>query len=199
MKQERSFCIIMQNTYSMKYKRILSAVLCAAMLLATGCGSRNSQKTEPTEATYEVVSAAIGETANYGGMTLTVDFAEDPGVTLDNGNGVMLFHVTIVNETEETVAANYLNNFCLTVNGTFYDSYQCCTPPAMKVLYDVYQVEAINEEVAPHSTCEGYVACEVKPKYDLVELHYIPKTSETDRESRISVTLTENNIRKTAK
>ena len=177
---------------------MICALLCAAMLLSAGCsGSKNGNNTNTTEATYDVVSAEIGETANYGGMTFTVDFAEDPGITLESGMNAMFFHVTIVNDTEETVTASYLDNFCLTVNGTFYEAYQCCTIPAMKALYDNYEVQALNTEVAPHATCEGYVACEVTPKYDLIELHYIPKT--TDRASRISVTLTESNIRRTAK
>ena len=182
----------------MNKKKILCAVLGTAMLLSAGCsGNSSSSNTAPTEATYDVVSGEIGETANYGGMTFTVDYAEEPGITLENGMSVMLFHVTIGNDTEETVTVSYLDNFCMTVNGTFYEAYQCCTLPAMKALYDTYNVEAINTEVAPHASCEGYVACEINPKYDLIELHYIPKT--TDRASRITVTLTESNIRKTAK
>ncbi len=169
-----------------------------AMLLTAGCNKGNKNNTEPTEATYEEVTAELGQSASYGGMTLTVDYAEDPGIKIeDTGMNVMFFHVTIENDTDETVTASYLNNFCLTVNGTFFESYQCCTIPAMKKLYDTYNEEAINAEVQPHTSCEGYVACEVNPRYDLIDLHYIPKT--TDRGSRITVTLTEENIRKTLK
>ena len=182
----------------MNCKRIICAVLCAAMLLSAGCSKGKGNNTAPTEATYEEVTAELGQSATYGGMTLTVDFAEDPGIRIDDsGNNVMFFHVTIENETEEVVTASYLNNFCLTVNGTFYESYECCTIPAMKKLYDTYDVDAINAEVQPHTSSEGYVACEVNPRYDLIDLHYIPKT--TDRASRITVTLTQENIRKTSK
>ncbi|MBR3631144.1 MAG: hypothetical protein IKN55_11840 [Oscillospiraceae bacterium] len=181
----------------MNHKRLICAVLSVAMLLSAGC-SKGNEKTNDSEAeSYDVVSAEIGETASYGGMTFTVDFAEDPGIKLESGMNAMFFHVTIVNDTDETVTASYLNNFCMTVNGTFYEAYQCCTIPAMRALYDYYDVQAINTEVEPHASCEGYVACEVPPRYDLIELYYIPKT--TDRASRISVTLTEDNIRKTAK
>lgn len=180
----------------MKQMRILSMLLCLTMLFAAGCSrGNNSSNTEATEATYEVVNADLGQSATYGGMTLVVDFAEEPDKTLDDGRHVMIFHVTITNDSEETVSASYLDNFCLTVNGRFYESYECCTIPAMKVLYDTYGVEAINTSIEPKQTKEGYVACAVDKKYDLIDLHYIPKT--TDRLSRITVSLTESNIRKT--
>ncbi len=178
------------NGNSMKCKKLICILACMTLLLAVGCHSNNGE--EPIEPTYEVVTADLGDTASYGGMTLTVVSVEDPDITLDNGKKAIFFQVTLDNQTEETVAASYLNNFSLTVNGVDYDSDKCCSIPAMRALYDTYGINAINEELAPGASCTGYVACEVDERFDLIGLHYTPKT--TDRGSRITVTVTVNDM-----
>lgn len=160
------------------------------LLLTVGCHS--GQTEDSIEPTYEVVTADLGDTASYGGMTLTVVTAENPDITLDNGKKTVFFQVTIDNQTEETVTASYLNNFSITVNGKDYDSDECCSIPAMRALYDTYGIESLNEELAPGASCTGYVACEVDKRFDLISLHYTPKT--TDRGSRITVTVTADDL-----
>ncbi len=160
------------------------------LLLTVGCHSK--AKEETIEPTYEVVTADLGATASYGGMTLTVVSAEDPDITLDNGKKVIFFQVTVNNQTDDTVTASYLNNFSITVNGTDYDSDKCCSIPAMRALYDTYSVSALNEELESGASCTGYIACEVDKQFDLIQLHYTPKT--TDRGSCITVDIATDDV-----
>lgn len=180
---------------AMKFKKMICVASCLTLLLAGGCLSRN--KTEEIEPTYEEVMADLGESTSYGGMTLTVISAEDPDITLEDGNKAMFFKVSIINETEETVDASYLNNFTLTLNGTYYESHECCSIPVMKELYDFYGESALSTQLPPGESCTGYVACEVDKKYELIELHYIPKT--TDRGSMITVSLTKEDVNSVSK
>lgn len=175
----------------MNYKKILCAVLATTLLLAGGCQKREEQPPEET-VHYEEVVANLGESTTYGGMTLTVVSAEDPDITMSNGKKAMFFKISIDNGTEETVDANYLNNFSLTLNGTYFESYECCTIPVMNELYKFYGEDALTEELEAGKSCSGYIACEVDEKYDLIDLHYIPKT--TDRGSMITVSLTKNDV-----
>lgn len=176
----------------MKIKSALCVAFSMMLLLTAGCQRDSNNHSKEAETTYEVVNANLGESATYGGMTLTVESAEDPDILMSSGKKAMFFKVTINNETDETVTASYLNNFSLTVNGNYYESDECCTIPVMKELYDFYGEEALNTELEPNMSCTGYVACEVDSKYDIIDLHYIPKT--TDRASRITVSLNTNNV-----
>lgn len=176
----------------MNFKKVLCLTLGVTLLLAGGCQRRPDQGTESVDSSYEEVTASLGESTTYGGMTLTVVAAEDPDITMSSGKKAMFFKVSIDNGTEETVDANYLNNFSLTLNGTYYESYECCTIPVMNELYQFYGEPALAEELEPGKSCTGYVACEVDQKYDLIDLHYTPKT--TDRGSMITVSLTKEDV-----
>lgn len=172
------------------------------LLTAAGCNGKrtisdstmDSYDVEPTtEVVYEEVNIFYGESATYGNMTLTVDKVENPEITLaSNGKMILFFHVTIDNGSEETVTTNFLNNFALTVDGTFYESDKCFTIPAGSELYKFYGEETFAEEIPAGESHTGYLAAEVDPDYDQIQFHYIPKT--TDRGSRITVTLSKDDV-----
>lgn len=185
----------------MKYNRILCVLLAGAALTLTGCGggdkNQNStpnapvQQTEPVP-TYEEVKTFYGESASYGNMTVTVTKIEDPGIAMDGGKMAVFFKVTIDNGTEEPVTTNYLNNFAVTVDGTYYEAADCFTIPVMKHLYDYYGNEAFADEIPAGKSFTGYLAAAIDSDFEDLQLHYIPKT--TDRGSRISVSLTRDNM-----
>ncbi len=187
---------------NMKYNRILCVLLAGAALTLTGCGggdkNQNSsanhpaQETEAVQTTYEVVKAFYGESASYGNMTVTVTKIEDPEIAMDGGKMAVFFKVTIDNGTEGTVTTNYLNNFAVTVDGTYYEAADCFTIPVMKHLYDFYGNEAFADEIPAGESFTGYLAAAIDSDFEDLQLHYIPKT--TDRGSRISVSLTRDNM-----
>lgn len=185
----------------MRFQKSLCVLLGAMMLTAVGCdkgGTTSQKETEPTQETYHEVNIFYGESASYGDMTVTVKKVEDPGIIMqDTEKMAVFFEVTIDNGTKEPVTTNYLNNFALTVDGTFYDSAQCFTIPVMKQLYDFYGNEAFADEIPAGKTSTGYLAAEIAPEFKDLQLHYIPKT--TDRGSRISVSLTREDMTKAEK
>ena len=185
----------------MKLKKMLCAVLALTFLSAVGCSGNervlDSTPVATTVATYDEITANLGESASYGNMTLTVVSAEDPDITMKTGKKAMFFHVKVDNTTENQIAVNYLNNFTLTVNGTYYEADECCTIPVMKELYDFYNIEPLNEQLEAGKSCDGYIACEVDANYTDIELHFIPKT--TDRVSRITVPISSDGVMKVKK
>ncbi len=192
--------------YRMKMKRIICAVLTAFLVLTAGCGGKrtiSNSEADPytpeatTEVHYEEVEAFYGESASYGNMTVTVDKVEDPNITMENtGKKLLFFHVKIQNGTDDAVTTNYLNNFALTVDGTFFEPDECFTIPAGAQLYKFYGQESFSDEIAAGAEYTGYLAAEVNPGFEAIQLHYIPKT--TDRGSRISVSLTKNDVTQAA-
>lgn len=176
----------------MKIRAAICAFLVATSILTVGCRARSgeisdtSSSIEETE-TYIEIQSFVGESASFGNMTFTVHKAIDPCISMGNGNMVVFFDVTVENGTDETVPANYLNNFSVTVDGAYAEANECCTIPAMKKLYDAYNTEAINEEIPAGESRKGYVACEVDSGFRELILHYTPKT--TDRRSMISVSV----------
>ena len=187
----------------MNYRKGVCLLLGACLLLAGGCShDRNTgdetfydsgAAPQATEIVYEEVKTNIGQAATYGDMTMTVNSVDDPGITMERtGKKALFFNVTIQNGSSETVGAGYLNNFDLTVDGTYFQSDQCCTIPVMKELYDFYGTEALSLELAPGESVTGYVACEVDPGFKEMEFHYIPKT--TDRGSHITVPITSGDL-----
>ena len=186
----------------MKTRKYLCALLAFVTLAAVGCnkpeGSATvyeSGQTQPaeTEATYEEVKTFYGESAEVGGMTVTVTKVEDPKITMDNsGKMAVFFSVKIDNGTEDAVPANYLNNFTLTVDGEYLEAADCFTIPVMKKLYDTYGEEALQTDIAAGESVSGYLAAEVDPDFEELALHYLPKTS--DRASRVTVELTRDDM-----
>lgn len=208
---ERRICSFTVNQMNMKYNRILCILLAGAAIALTGCGggddkdnstSANSRsdgnpssmsQADPAESEYyEVVKTFYGESATYGDMTVTVTKIEDPQIAMDNGKMAVFFKVTIDNGTDAAVTTNYLNNFALTVDETYYEAADCFTIPAMKHLYDFYENEAFADEIPAGSSFTGYLAAAVDSDFEELQLHYIPKT--TDRGSRVSVSLTRDNV-----
>lgn len=180
---------------TMKYKHILCMALCLCTMLAAGC---SRETTDPMDSQhFEEIHADLGQAAEYGDMTLTVLSAEDPGIKMSDGKAALFFQVRIENNSKQTVDANYLNNFSLTVDGVHYLSGDCCTIPVMKELYDFYDQKALAEELSPGESCTGYIACEADMDFSTLELHYTPKT--TDRVSRITVKITKDLIQKVSK
>lgn len=190
----------------MRVKKSLCVLLAMMAVMAVGCGgdkdkdtnsvilfdSEQSAEATPTE-TYEEVKTFYGESASYGDMTVTVSKVEDPSIIMENsGKMAVFFEVTIDNGTQETVMTNYLNNFALTVDGTYYESADCFTIPVMKKLYDFYGNDAFKNEIPAGESFTGYLAAEVDSDFEEMQLHYIPKT--TDRGSRISVALVRDNM-----
>lgn len=155
-------------------------------------GNSSSMSQEEPVQTYEVVKAFYGESATYGDMTVTVTKIEDPGIAMDGGKMAVFFKVTIDNGTEDAVTTNYLNNFAVTVDDTYYEAADCFTIPAMKHLYDFYENEAFADEIPAGESFTGYLAAAIDSDFEDLQLHYIPKT--TDRGSRISVSLTRDNM-----
>ncbi len=163
-------------------------MLAFSALMAVGCDrGSNTNSPKETEVTYQEIQGFYGESASYGDMTVTVKKVEDPKITMSSGKMAVFFEVTIENGTSEAVTTNYLNNFAVTVDGTYYEPAQCFTIPVMKELYDFYGNEAFAEEIPAGKTSSGYLAAEVASDFESLQLHYIPKT--TDRGSRISVSL----------
>jgi len=185
----------------MKLKKMLCAALALTFLSAVGCsGNERTLERTPiatTVATYDEVTANLGESASYGNMTLTVVSAEDPDITMKGGKKAMFFQVKIDNTTDESIMVSYLNNFTLSVNGNYYEADQCCTIPVGKELYDFHNVEPLNVQLEAGKSCEGYIACEVDSNYTNIELHFIPKT--TDRVSRITVPISSDSVMKVKK
>lgn len=177
-------------------KKALLILLTAAVMLTVGCNGKNasSDSVQEEPETYTEVQSFMGQSASYGGMTFTVSKAEDPGITMDNGNIAVFFEVSVKNDSEETVPANYLNNFTLTVDGKYLEANECCTIPVMKKLYDYYGVSAMAEEIPAGESSTGYIACEVGAGSQELKLHYIPKT--TDRGSMITVPISVNELTK---
>ncbi len=192
----------------MKLKKSLCVLLGLMTVMAVGCGGDKDKdtnsvilydsgqsaelETAPTE-TYNEVNIFYGESASYGNMTVTVSKVLNPNIIMENsGKMAVFFEVTIDNGTDETVMTNYLNNFSLTVDGTFYDATDCFTIPVMKKLYDFYGDEAFKNEIPAGESFTGYLAAEVDSNFEEMQLHYIPKT--TDRGSRISVSLVRDNM-----
>ncbi len=179
-------------------KKIFCLVLTGLLLLSAGC-QKDKSSSQPAETTAPAVEikAEIGQEAAYGGMHMTLISAEDPDITMDSGKSAIFFQVKIDNFTEETIAANWLNNFSLTVDGTEYASDECCTLPVMGKLYDFYGIDALNEEIPAGESRTGYIACEAEKGFQELSLHYTPKT--TDRTSRITVPVTAEQIVKAEK
>ncbi len=199
MMRERRIRRVSADQVYMKFKKTLCALLCALTVAATGCGahspSNNSlaalpEDPKPTEPVYEEITANPGESASFGNMTMTVDSFEDPQITMEStGLKAVFFQVTIENKSEETVVTNYLNNFTLTVDGTYQEANECFTIPVMQKFYNFKGEEPFKAEIAPGESFTGYLAAEVNPEFKEIQLHYTPKT--TDRGSRITVTLTD--------
>ena len=168
-------------------QKLLCLMLTGIMLISAGCQSNSKTNSTPEETIPATeIKSELGQEAEFGGMKLIVISAEDPEIIVEqSGKMALFFQVQVDNNTEETVPANYLNNFSLTVDGTEYPSDECCTIPVMKQLYDFYNVEAMNEEIPAGESRIGYVACEVDKGFTELSLHYTPKT--TDRASRITV------------
>ena len=184
-------------------KKIACLLLSALFLLSAGCHKESgisvdsSVKQETTEP-FEEVQAEIGQEAEYGGMKMTILSVRDPEIIMEqSGKMALFFEVQLDNHTQETVTANYLNNFSITVDGVHYDSDECCTIPVMKKLYDFYSVEAMNEEIPAGESCQGMIACEVSQDFKELSIHYTPKT--TDKASRITVPIAKENIVKAEK
>lgn len=171
-------------------RAIICALLAATAIMAVGCNTSGGDsnvisqgQTEP----YTEIQSFMGQSASFGDMTFTVNKAMDPGISMNNGNMAVFFEVTVENGSDETVPANYLNNFSLTVDGSYAEANQCCTIPVMKKLYDTCGVEAMNEEIPAGENRTGYIACEADADFETLILHYTPKT--TDRRSMISVSI----------
>ncbi len=185
--------------YTKQTKKLLSLVMAGLLLFSAGCQNRskNNSQLETTVPAVEI-QAELGKEAEYGGMKLTVLSAENPDIIMEqSGKMAVFFQVQITNSTDETIPANWLNNFSITVDGTDYDSDVCCTIPVMKELYDFYGFDAMNEEIAPGESKTGYVACEADKDFQELSFHYIPKT--TDRASKITVTVTKDQLEKAEK
>ena len=167
-------------------KKLICAVLVLCSVMLTGCLTKaGNQNTEAETQPMVEVQGELGQVAAYGGMTLRVVSAEDPDITLSNGKKAIFFQVELKNDTEETIKCSYLNNFTLTVDGTFLDPGDCCSIPAMKEMYDRTGNEALSAEIAPGESCTGFLAFEVEKEYEEIIIHFLPKT--TDSVSRISV------------
>ncbi len=192
---------------AMKYRKSLCVLLGLLTVMAVGCSkpannntvsqteSQVEQMTAPDMQNYEEVKTFYGESASYGNMTVTVSKMEDPGIVMENtGKMAVFFEVTIDNDTEETVTTNYLNNFAMTVDGTYYEPKDCFTIPVMKKLYDATGQDAFQGEIAPGESMTAFLAAEVAPEFQELALHYIPKT--TDRGSRVTVELTRDDMTK---
>lgn len=188
---------------NMRFQKSMCVLLGVLMLTSVGCNGNSSsttstKETEKITETYQEVNIFYGESASFGDMTVTVKKVEDPGITMKNSKKMaVFFEVTIDNGTKETVTTNYLNNFALTVDDTFYDSAQCFTIPVMKELFDFHGDSAFTDEIPAGQTSTGYLAAEVDPGFEKLQLHYIPKT--TDRGSRISVSLSKEDMTKAEK
>ncbi len=188
----------------MRLKRTLCTMLALMAVMTVGCGGGktgsdnvvvyDSDHPAPQATTehYEEVKTFYGESASYGDMTVTVTKVEDPEIPMSNGKMAVFFEVTIENGTEDVVPTNYLNNFTVTVDGTYYEASDCFTIPVMKKLYDFYGDEAFANEIPAGESCTGYLAAEVDKDFESLQLHYIPKT--TDRGSRVTVDLTRDNM-----
>lgn len=191
----------------MKYlKKLICIVLTAGMLATVGCQNKTETNVNvydennpaPTQASKQEIKSVLNEKAELDGMSLTVISAENPDIIMQNtGKQALFFQVEINNQTEETVTANYLNNFSLTVDGTEYDSDKCCTIPVMKELYDFYGISAMAEEIPAGESRTGYIACEADKNFKEISLHYTPKINNID--SRITVELSSDNITPAAK
>ena len=185
--------------YTKQIKKLLSIALAGVLLLSASCQSqsKNNKQIETTAPAVEI-QAELGKEAEYGGMKMTVLSAEDPDIIVEqSGKMAVFFQVQISNSTDETISANWLNNFSITIDGTDYDSDVCCTIPVMKKLYDFYGVDAMNEEIPAGESKTGYIACEADKDFQELAFHYIPKT--TDRASKITVTVTREQLEKAEK
>ena len=175
----------------MRYQKAFCILL--GLFLLTGCHKENADESVmETDTSYEEVTANVGDVTTFDDVTLTVLSAEDPGIEMSDDKKAMFFKVQIQNDTQAPLKVSYLNNFTLTLNGTYYEAYECCTMPVMRKLYDFYGENALSAELAAGETCMGYVACEVDEKYNLIELHFTPKTE--DLGSMITVTLTDDDV-----
>jgi len=184
--------------YINKNKKLLSLLLAGFMILSAGCQNQSRNTQIETTAPAVEIQAELGKEAEYGGMKLTVLSAEDPEIIMEqSGKMAVFFQVQINNSTDETIPANWLNNFALTVDGTEYDSDVCCTIPVMKKLYDFYGIDAMNEEIPAGQSATGYIACEADKDFQTLAFHYIPKT--TDRASKITVSITKDQLVKAEK
>lgn len=182
-------------------KKLFCIFLTGMMMLAAGCQKDQPSNVNyydennpaPTQAPVQDIQADVGEEAEFSGMKLTLISVEDPGIIMEqSGKSALFFEVKIDNQTEDTVTANYLNNFSLLVDGTEYTSDVCCTIPVMKKLYDLHNVEAMNEEIPAGESRTGYIACEADQNFSELSLQYTPKT--TDRESKITVAISKEDI-----
>ena len=189
----------------MKFRpqKLICVLLASLFLLSAGCHNESGIKidssvTQETTEPIQEIQAELGQEAEYGGMKMTVLSVRDPEIVMEqSGKLAMFFEVQLDNQTDETVTANYLNNFSITVDGVHYDSNECCTIPVMKKLYDFYGVDAMNEEIPAGESREGMIACEVNSDFKELSLHYTPKT--TDKSSRITVPVTKESIIKAEK
>lgn len=167
-------------------RKLICAVLVLCGVMFAGClGKTGKRDTEQETQPMVEVQGELGQEASYGGMTLRVISAEDPDITLPDGKKAIFIQVELKNGTEETIKCSYLNNFTLTVDGTFLEPGDCCSIPAMKEMYDRTGNEALSAEIAPGESCAGYVAFEVEKDYQEIIVHFLPKT--TDSVSRINV------------
>ena len=175
-------------------KRMLicaALVLCSVML--TGCLTKAGKQGAEAETQPMVEEQGeLGQKASYGGMTLRVISAEDPDITLRNGKKAIFIQVELKNDTEETIKCSYLNNFTLTVDGTFLEPSECCSIPAMKEMYDRDGNEALSAEIAPGESCTGFLAFEVEKDYQEIIVHFLPKTLDTV--SRINVPISKESM-----
>lgn len=188
----------------MRFRKTMCALLALTCMMAVGCTTKVTENhsdtptvtappVDETVESYEEIKTFMGESASFGNMTVTVTKVMNPEIIMENsGKMAVFFELTIKNDTEAAVETNYLNNFALTVDGTYFESQECFTIPAMKKLYDATGAEAFQTEIAPGSSVTGTLAAEVPQNFNDLHLHFIPKT--TDRGSRVTVELSKDDM-----
>lgn len=163
-------------------------------LTAVGCGSqpqgtvRNASSeesaTEATEQVAELFNADLGEEIDQSGVHATLDHAYLSPYTFHDGEqeiGIIFYQITITNDTEESLAANFLSNtFFMVADGEAFAS-SGLRSARMITLQFGEDAEYFMENIEPGETRQGYVYMEVPADFKTSRLIYYPAAGVGDR------------------
>lgn len=186
------------------YRKLCSLLLAIPFLLtAVGCGSQSegtvrsvSDQTATEEATQQVATcftAQLGEEVSQSGVRATLDHAYLSSYTFNDGEqdvGFIFYQITISNDTEESLSANFLS-------GTFYmvadgEAFACSGLRSGRMLTLQFgdDPEYFVDDIEPGEMRQGYVYMEVPADFEMAKLIYYPAAGIGDYSTAYSFELT---------
>ena len=175
----------------------------AVLAAAVGCGKEESgtvrtadsstadETEETTQQIAERISVEMGEAATLDDITMTVDHAYLTSYTFTSDSEeitIIFYQVTITNDTEQSISANYISN-------TFYgvaDGVGFATTGLRSVKYITRQfgedAEYFSDSIEPGETRQGYVYIEMPADFEEAMFIFYPGSGVSDYSIAYAVT-----------